>query len=162
MNIDHILDTLNRHDVRSLLIGGVNYMLRHQPILTYDVDVWIEDEALNRRRCEEALSALDCAWGESEQTWRPVSNLSQKWLDRQSLFCLSSPHGAIDIFRALEGLNDWQSCRDRAIRESTASGISYWGLCDEDMLQCQLALAVELQKQERVLALRKALDRKGN
>ena len=41
-NIDHILATLGRHQVDYLLIGGVNFLLRHAPVLTYDVDVWIE------------------------------------------------------------------------------------------------------------------------
>ena len=34
MNIDRILTELNHHGVRYLLIGGVNFMLRHKPVLT--------------------------------------------------------------------------------------------------------------------------------
>ena len=50
MNIDEILATMNRHGCQFLLIGGMNFMLRHQPILTYDVDLWVEDSDENRRR----------------------------------------------------------------------------------------------------------------
>ena len=39
MNVDHILETLNGHQVVYLLIGGMNFLLRHTPVLTYDVDV---------------------------------------------------------------------------------------------------------------------------
>jgi hypothetical protein len=55
MNVDRILGTMQDHGVRCLLIGGMNYLLRHEPVLTYDVDLWIEDTAANRRRCEQAI-----------------------------------------------------------------------------------------------------------
>ena len=34
MNIDAVLSKLNERQVAYLLIGGVNFMLRHQPINT--------------------------------------------------------------------------------------------------------------------------------
>jgi hypothetical protein len=40
MNIDRILETFNRRDVSYLLIGDMNFLLRHAPVLTYDVDLW--------------------------------------------------------------------------------------------------------------------------
>ena len=52
MNVDRILAAMRDHSVRCLLIGGMNYLLRHEPVLTYDVDLWIEDTEANRRRCE--------------------------------------------------------------------------------------------------------------
>jgi hypothetical protein len=58
VNVDQILAALNQHDVRYLLIGGMNFMIRHQPILTYDLDVWIDDSHQNRACCEAALSEL--------------------------------------------------------------------------------------------------------
>ena len=33
MNVDHILKTLNAHEVAYLLIGGMNFLLRHAPVL---------------------------------------------------------------------------------------------------------------------------------
>jgi hypothetical protein len=38
MNIDHILQTFNTCEVDYLLIGGMNFLLRHEPVLTYDID----------------------------------------------------------------------------------------------------------------------------
>ena len=43
MNIDRILSELNSAKVAYLLIGGVNFLLRHQGPLTHDVDVWVRD-----------------------------------------------------------------------------------------------------------------------
>lgn len=67
MNVDQILDTLNRHQVRYLLIGGMIFLLRHSGALTYDVDVWI-DEMLKRQlalsqheRKSDRIAALESA-----------------------------------------------------------------------------------------------------
>ena len=157
MNIDEILATMNRHGCQFLLIGGMNFMLRHQPILTYDVDLWVEDSDENRRRGETALSELRAEWGPTDSEWRPVSELAPGWLDRQYVFSLTTPHGAVDIFRSVAGLDDWQQCRQAAKREATSSGITYHGISDEDMLKCQLALSDSDRKHQRIKALRDAI-----
>lgn len=140
MNVDYILETLNRHDVACLLIGGMNFLLRHAPILTYDVDLWIEDTARNLDRCVRAPAELDAQWGASESDWRPVAERTPDWIRTQQVFCLTSPHGAIDVFRSVKGLDDWSSCRRRACAGRTAAGGAFWELSDEDMLRCQMAL----------------------
>lgn len=150
MNVDHILDTMNRNQVSFILIGGMNFLLRHQPVLTFDVDLWVEDTELNQRNCEKALAQLHAEWGKSDKEWKPVSQLSIGWLKSQHVFCLTSPHGAIDIFRSVKGLDSWTESKSRALTEKTASGISYSGLCDEDMLKCQLALDPKDQNTERI------------
>jgi len=159
MNIDGILETLHRHEVAGILIGGVNFLLRHQPVLTYDVDVWIEDTPENLRRCEEALAELDAAWGRTEKDWAPVASKSAGWLSRQGVFCLTTPHGAIDIFRSVEGLAPWAECRARAVADKTSAGTPYVGLSDQDMLACQLALPETQRKQDRIRVLQDALQR---
>ncbi|OGV73583.1 MAG: hypothetical protein A3K19_13650 [Lentisphaerae bacterium RIFOXYB12_FULL_65_16] len=49
MNIDRMLKTLLDSRVQFLLLGGVNFMLRHQPVLTYDYDL-----CARRDRCVPA------------------------------------------------------------------------------------------------------------
>jgi hypothetical protein len=154
MNVDHILGTFNQHGVSYLLIGGMNFLLRHLPVTTYDVDLWIEDQPANRLQCEAALAALDAEWGQTDADWGPVARLPAGWLDRQGVYSLNSPHGAIDVFRSVHGLPDWPTVAARAIPESTQGGIAYHGICDEDMLQCQLALDPGAQNQTRVTYLR--------
>ncbi|HMP89874.1 MAG TPA: hypothetical protein PJ991_06720 [Kiritimatiellia bacterium] len=51
INVDRILDTLNRREVEYILIGGMNFLLRHKPVLTFDVDIWINDNESNRTKC---------------------------------------------------------------------------------------------------------------
>jgi hypothetical protein len=154
MNVDHILSTMNRHGVRYLLIGGMNFMLRHEPVLTFDIDLWIEDTEANRRNCETALVELETTWGPTDDTWQPVANLGSGWLDEKQVYCTLSTSGAIDIFRSVRGLSNWTSCNQRALNETTKEGVQYFALSDEDMLACQLALDEGERKQSRINSLR--------
>ena len=157
MNIDVILKTVANFDVDYLLIGGVNYLLRHQPELTYDIDLWIADTPNNRARTNSALRELKAEWGPTESDWRPVSE-NAAWLEKQGVYCLSSPYGAIDIFREVKGLEGkYESCKRKGILGKTPSGVLYYALGDEDMLTCQTALPSHLQKLKRIETLRSAL-----
>ena len=129
-------------------------------MLTYDIDFWIRDTPANRYRCDKALRTLDAAWGPTEDDWRPVAE-QPGWLARQTVFCLTSSSGAIDIFRAVKGLSSWADCHARAYAGRTAGGVPYRGLCDEDMLACQLALPPADRRPNRVEALERALGRRG-
>ncbi len=159
MNVDQILETMNTHRVGYLLIGGMNFLLRHAPVLTYDVDLWIDDTEENRDRCEQALAALQAEWGASEKDWGAVADKPPGWLARQAVFCLTSPHGAIDIFRSLKGLGSWRESRAAAQPGTTAAGAAYLGLSDEEMLKCQMALPESSRNPERIRTLREALGR---
>ena len=158
MNVDHILRELNGHDVACILIGGMNFLLRHAPIVTFDVDIWVEDTEENLDRCEKALAALRAEWGAADDDWGPVAAKQPGWLRRQVLFCLTSPHGSIDVFRAVKGLESWATCRGRAYKGETALGTPYWGLSDEDMLRSQTVLDAHEQNQQRVRMLQTALN----
>ncbi len=156
MNVDHILKTLNAHQVAYLLIGGMNFLVRHAPLLTYDVDVWIEDAPENLRRCERALGELQAEWGASDDDWGPVADKPAGWL-RQPLFCLTSPHGSIDVFRSVKGLGSWAASRAKAYAGETAGGVAFVGLSDADMLESQMALPEGERNQQRIRVLKKAL-----
>jgi hypothetical protein len=55
-------------------------------------------------------------------------------METQAIFCLTTKHGALDIFREVRGLeNDYDECRGRAYCSKTATGIPYAGLSDEDI-----------------------------
>src|SRR6478672_636713 len=103
MNIDKILSELNAAGVDFILIGGVNFLLRHAPELTYDVDIWIADSEENLKKALQALQRLGAEWGPPSENWRPVS-LDPAWLKRQNIFCMTTAHGALDLFREVRGL----------------------------------------------------------
>lgn len=158
MNVDHILETLNEAGVDYLLIGGMNFVLNHRPELTFDVDVWVRDEDNNLGRLNQALRNLEASWGASETTWNPVPE-NPAWLKTQSLFCLTSSSGALDIFRQVLGLdNRLEECRKSAAAKTTGSGVPYLSLSDRHMLECQPALPSAEQKQARIQVLVEAID----
>ena len=162
MNIDNILREFNDNQVAYILIGGMNFLLRHAPILTFDIDIWIEDSAENRDRCEKALGSLDAEWGATDDDWGAVTAKPPGWLLRQMVFCLTSPSGSIDVFRAVKGLESWALCRNRAYPGKTSQGVPYWGLSDEDMLRSQTALDQSEQKRSASERCRKSCTRKLN
>jgi len=157
MNVDRILQTLNEHGVQYLLVGGMNFALNHVPVVTLDVDLWIEDSAENRKHCEVALAELQAEWGPTEAEWQPVAQRQPGWLDTQGVFCLTSPHGAIDVFRSVKGLSSWADARANARPSGTASGVPFLGLSDEDMLRCQMALPESQRNPQRIETLKRAL-----
>ena len=160
MNPDKILATMNQHGVAYLLIGGMNFMLRHEPnLLTFDIDFWIDDTPENRQRCESALADLDAEWGASDADWKPVAQRQPGWLTQQTVFCVNTKHGAVDIFRRVPGLADWPTSAQAAKTEQTGGGVTYTGLSDADMLRCQLALDPGIQKASRVQKLQTALNK---
>lgn len=156
MNVDHVLETLGRHGVDFLLIGGMNFLLRHQPVLTFDIDIWVRDTASNLDRCESAMSELDASWGATDEVWRPIRE-QPGWTRRQGVFCLASPYGSVDIFRSVEGLGAWVDCHSRSYLGKTRAGAEYRGLSDADMIACQLALPPGVQKISRIESLRRAM-----
>lgn len=61
MNVDAILDSLNAQGVDYILIGGMNFLLRHVPELTFDVDIWVNDSGQNLQKLNNALHILGAA-----------------------------------------------------------------------------------------------------
>jgi hypothetical protein len=149
MQVDLIIRTMVQHEVDFLLIGGMNFMLRHEPVLTFDTDFWIHDTQQNRSACEKALGELDAEWGPTESEWGQVAG-RVGWLTLQGVYCLTGPYGSIDIFRSVTGLGNWQESRRDAVPIHTAGGATCWGLNDKDLLACQTGLPVHLRKANRV------------
>ena len=161
MNVDEILTALNNEHVDYLLIGGMNFLLRHAPELTFDVDVWVRDDVANLERLNHALQRLDAAWGPTEKEWSPVPE-DWHWLQRQPCFCLTTRQGALDVFREVRGLEgQYAKCRSAGITSKTATGVAFIGLSDEHMLVCQEALPPAERKARRVELLREAIRKKN-
>jgi hypothetical protein len=153
------LRALNEERVDYLLIGGMNFLLRHLPELTFDVDVWVRDEGENLNRLSRALCRLGAQWGRTEAAWAPVPE-DWRWLETQGVFCLTTRHGALDVFRDVLGLEGrYPECKTRGVPAQTANGIPFHGLGDQDMLASQEALPPGEQKVRRMETLRQAIRR---
>ncbi len=158
MNVDGILEAFRRRQVMAILIGGMNFLLRHQPVLTFDVDLWVKDTDENLIKTADALRDISAQWGRDENSWGPVPS-GFNWLRSQSVFCLTSPYGAIDIFLEVRGLEgQWAVCRDRCFEAATAAGTYFASLSDRDMLACQMALPEGERKLDRVRYLKQVTE----
>lgn len=153
MDTDRILASLNSAEVDYILIGGMNFLLRHKPELTFDIDVWVRDDAPNLARLNTALLELKAAWGPDDQTWEPVPAYPA-WLRRQSVFCLTTAAGALDVFRHVAGLGDFETSKNEASLLKTAAGVPFLSLSDADMIRCQEALPEAVRKTSRLHYLR--------
>lgn len=161
MNVDEILRALHEERVDYLLIGGMNFLLRHLPELTFDVDIWVHDEGENLKRLNRALRRLGAQWGRTEAAWAPVPE-DWRWLGTQAVFCLTTQHGALDVFKDVLGLEGrYSECKARGVRAQTANGIPFPALGDEDMLACQEALPPGERKARRMKVLRAAIRQAG-
>jgi len=157
MNVDTILEVFQRHKVDAILIGGMNFLLRHQPVLTFDIDFWVRDNDENLSRVTAAMRELEAQWGKSEKTWGTLS-ANHDWRS-QNIFCVTTKYGAVDIFREVQGLEgQYEACHARSLLEQTVSGIPYRSLSDRDMLACQLALPENERRLDRVTFLKNHLE----
>ena len=157
MNVDEILKALNEEQVDYLLIGGMNFLLRHSPELTFDVDVWVRDEAVNLERVNRALQRLGAEWGASDKNWREIPS-DWRWLQRQGCFCMTTTNGALDVFRDVRGLEGrYNECSGAAVPSVTTRGVKFMALSDEHMLACQQALPENERKAKRVEILTRAI-----
>jgi len=159
MNVDAVLTALNNRGVEYLLVGGMNFLLRHKPVLTFDIDIWIRDTDANCNLCEQALSDMKAQWGATEAEWGAVSLLSPGWLRRQSMFCLTTAYGALDVFRTLPGPDSWGKAVAASVECRTHNNTTCRGLNDLDMLRCQEALDESDRKMDRVAYLKRILQK---
>jgi hypothetical protein len=159
VNVDEILRTLHDERVDYLLIGGMNFLLRHLPELTFDVDIWVRDDSGNLERLNNALRKLGAEWGRTEAEWKPVLD-DWRWLQSQSIFCLTTRHGALDVFREVLGCEGrYDECRARGVPSATGTGVKFTALSDEDMLACQETLPPAERNARRMEVLRNAIQR---
>jgi hypothetical protein len=159
MQIDKILEAFARREVDALLIGGMNFLLRHQGGMTFDIDFWVRDSEENLVRVIAALGEIGAEWGRDESSWKPIAQ-DTSWLRHQSVVCLTTRYGAVDIFREVKGLEgQYEACRSRAKVHHTATGIPYRSLADEDMLTCQLSLNESERRLDRIAYLQKLLKK---
>lgn len=162
MHTNQILLALEKYNVEYMLIGGVNFLLQHEHYITFDIDIWIRPSEENFNKCEKFLIEIEACWGATENDWKSVSLQPSGWLSSQTIFCMTSKYGAIDIFTAVKGLPCWSECFTRVKQGKTASGAGFYGISDSDMLECQLALPENEQKLDRIRLLRKSLAQRKN
>jgi hypothetical protein len=93
-----ILNTLNRHNVQYVVIGGFAATLHGCPEQTYDLDILYADTLDNRRRLLAALQEMDARWDVP---------LTDEVLRRQPIFALNTRLGDLDILSDVLGVGTY-------------------------------------------------------
>ena len=150
--------TMNRNSVSYLLIGGLNYFLIHNPVTTQDIDLFIDETPENRFACENALIDLGAEWGQRDDDWGPVHAKPMGWLGGQSVFCLLTRFGPVDIFLSVPGISSYGEALSRSVRYNVDADLQLNLISARDLLDCQLAIPEAYRKPERINFLRGVLE----
>ncbi len=146
---------MNYNRVSYLLVGGLNYFLRHKPVTTQDIDLLIDETPQNRQLCEIALIDLDAEWGRRDEDWGKVSAKPKGWLSGQSVFCLLTRFGPVDIFLSIPGIPSFTEARLRSVSFEIDQSIQVRLISTEDLLACQFAIPEIYRKRERIAHLQR-------
>jgi hypothetical protein len=94
---ESILGVLEKHGVRSVLIGGFAAVIHGSPYVTTDVDVVPSPDEENLRRLSDALKELDArVWTSAEPEGVPFDH-SASSLAGVRVWNLITDHGRLDI-----------------------------------------------------------------
>ncbi|MDQ3986136.1 MAG: hypothetical protein M3280_06515 [Actinomycetota bacterium] len=127
-----ILEVLERHDVRFVLIGGLAARLHGSPTVTIDVDICPARDEPNLQRLVEALDAIDASP-------RGVENDVPFQLDVQTLrrgmnFTFSTSLGALDVFGEPTGTGGYAELVANAV-ELDVDGLKLLVASLEDLMR---------------------------
>ena len=132
MDVEHILRILNSHSVEYVVLGMAGLMPHSGVPVTSNLGILIADTPENRTELNFALQDLGCHSSPSENIWKAVED-DHAWLEEKSVHALTCPHGTLEIFRKLKGIEDgFEACKSRASILLMLDGEMYYSLSTED------------------------------
>ena len=153
---ERILETLVRHGVRFVLIGGIGNVLHGSPYPTYDVDVCPDKSPENLRALARALQELEA------REWDPRKDeyVDREWsiemLEVDDVWILGTRYGRLDLVFAPAGTGGYSDlARRRQTYEVHGSAVPVAAL--EDIIRSKEA-AGRARDREQLPTLRKLLD----
>jgi hypothetical protein len=140
-----ILETLRRHRVRFILVGGVAAVVEGAPVATFDVDIVPQRTPTNIRHLVTALTALKAHYRE-----RPDRRLvpSPDSLAGEGHHLLATALGPLDVLGVIGRDRDFDALLSRSQRRKL--GESFVLVLD---LETQIAIKEELGRAKDLLAL---------
>jgi hypothetical protein len=100
-----IIETLNRHQVEYITIGGFAATLYGCPEQTFDLDILYADTQPNRQRLLAALADIEARWDVP---------LSDPVLQRQPVFALNTKFGDLDILSEVLGVGVYEQAKSHS------------------------------------------------
>jgi len=145
-DFEDMLELLDRHRVRYLIIGGLAFIYHAKPRYTKDMDLWLDSDPENVKRVNEALSEFG-----SPQLLDPN--------DRDEILQLGAGPNRIDLLRETVDL-EFAEAWDRRIEGTYGRARANW--IDLDSLIAIKSRIDHPRHREDVRILRMVRDRRGD
>ncbi len=109
---NELIETLTRHRVELVVIGGMAAVLQGAPYSTFDVDIVYRRSADNLDRLQAALDELDAELHDpTERHLAPTREL----LEQPGPKLLRTRFGRLDLLGELEPGQSWEQVLDQAV-----------------------------------------------
>ena len=109
-----LLELLDRHDVRYVLVGGMAAVLHGAPHMTTDLDIVPEDGRRNMEHLSEALAEVDARIRVSGAPGGVAFDHSPEFLGRIRIWNLTTRLGDLDITFEPSGTRGYEDLRGSA------------------------------------------------
>jgi hypothetical protein len=139
---DRIIRTLNEHEVRYVVIGGLAGNLRGTPIVTHDVDVCYARDKANLERLAGSLAQLGARLRLADKhEIPPTFPLDGRALSLGDSFTLMTDAGPLDILATPTGTKGFEDLDAGASSMEVAPGLSVRVASLDDLLRMKRASA---------------------
>lgn len=155
---DGILEVLERHKVRYVVIGGLAAELRGSPYVTRDVDVTPERTKANFARLAKALNELEAKLRVPNVDEPLAIALDQRTFGQGTTWTFVTKHGFLDIALLPDGTRGYEDLKRSATREQITDGVTILVAALSDVIRSKEAAGRE--KDRAILPiLRQVLER---
>lgn len=155
---DEILEVLERHHVRYVVIGGLAAELRGSPYVTRDVDVTPARTRENFTKLAAALRELDAKLRIPDRDESVAVPLDELSFEQGTTWTFVTKHGFLDIALLPDGTRGYDDLRRSATREQLTDTVTVFVAALADIIRSKEAAGRE--KDRAVLPiLRQVLER---
>jgi len=155
---DEILEVLERHKVKYIVIGGLAAELRGSPYATRDVDVTPARTQENFKKLANALRELEAKLRVVDMAEPMEITLDEKSFEQGTTWTFVTKHGHIDIALLPDGTKGYEDLRRSATREKITENVTINVAALADVIRSKEAAGRE--KDRAVLPiLRQVLER---
>lgn len=110
-DFEDLLELLEQHDVRYIIVGGLAFIYHAKPRYTKDVDILVDPTGDNRRRANEALGQFGSPWMLDD--------------DRERIVQIGMPPNRVDVLQQIMGV-DFADAWDKRIRDKYGDVETNW------------------------------------
>ena len=158
---DLMLEVLERHKVKYVIIGGFAAELRGSPYATQDVDVTPARTRSNLRRLSQALVEIDAKLRVPEMADPLEISLNEFSFDQGTTWTFVTRHGYLDIALLPDGTLGYNDLMRDATKEQLTTTLSIFVASLADVIRSKEAAGRE--KDRAILPiLRQVLERSQN